>query len=133
MVQKRTLPPIKVIPETPFGDMTKRTFLPFYEEILASFIEGSFLDGVQMDILLHQDEISVDINDGGNTTIVPTGTDEIAISSEKNTKECFIAIRTFSRSKKYDLIVLGDTTTHQYCSKFGAQAETWPSLGGLMN
>lgn len=50
MVQKRTLPPIKVIPETPFGDMTKRTFLPFYEEILASFIEGSFLDGVQMDI-----------------------------------------------------------------------------------
>lgn len=79
------------------------------------------------------DENSVWINNGGNTTIAPTGTDEIVIPSEKNTKECFTAIRTCSRSKKYDLIVLGVGTTHQCCSKFGAQAEAWPSLGGWVD
>ena len=40
----------------PFGDMTKMTFLPCYEEILCSFIEASFYDGVQMDIEFIKDE-----------------------------------------------------------------------------
>ena len=37
-------------PNNPFGDMTRMTFLPCYEEILRSFIEASFYDGIQMDI-----------------------------------------------------------------------------------
>lgn len=33
----------------PFENMTKRTFLPCYEEILSSFTKASFMDCIQMD------------------------------------------------------------------------------------
>lgn len=40
----------------PFGDITKMTFLPCYEEILCSFIEASFYEGIQMDMEFIKDE-----------------------------------------------------------------------------
>lgn len=245
----------------PFGDMTKRTFLPCYEEILSSFIEASFIDGIQMDfeylreevrdfnyttyviaerityevfsrtkkeiyttftknrytedfknecreresryqnstnamledieeyglpepqfsdhwvkdfmkrnglsvrqahfrrrgiidyqevsafitatvdeinkygwaMVFNMDETSVRINNGSNKTIAPVGTEEILIPGDKNEKECFTCIGSCSRSKKYDLIVLGVGTTDQCCRKFGTKAMAWPSLSGWVD
>ena len=84
-------------------------------------------------MVFNMDENSVRINNGGDKTIAPTGTEEIVITSEKNIKECFTAIGTCSRHQKYDLIVLGVGTTFQCCRKFGAHAQAWPSLSGWVD
>lgn len=56
ILAKNTTTEIHIQNQNPFGDMTRRTFLREYEEILASFIEGSFIDGIQMDISFIKDE-----------------------------------------------------------------------------
>ena len=56
MINKDLIEKIEKKTNEPFGDYTRRIFLPCYEEILASYILGNFLDRIQNDLDLFLEE-----------------------------------------------------------------------------